>query len=346
MNFLSMNNNNSFNHDNTLEFAKSDVGYCTNTKLYKYHMQHPEFHTLTEIITEYKNESADNFLSACYTKILKIGMEYIIYGIVNEPNSDDEMVICIVAIYANRLDIIDFLLSKNFNLHQTISFNNRHYMFDILTKAISYSNLSTVKYLVENGANPCKNNFCAFDAACLSKSEDVFDFFIDMDMSYQTLCLIFIQCCRLGNGRCNNKNSKLKKIFNKGININDVTENIIESVGIFSVEIVIFFMDNGFDIYHSDKILYNACKATNHELVDFLLGNGLQTNADILGIIFDFMDIKMIEILIKHNINLSDVKPKIHYDIGNQLESIGMTKDVLIDFLMNRNKINFIGNSF
>lgn len=345
MAFSSMSLDYTFYNDDETGFCTKKLNpfgyYYTDTKLYKYHEKHPELHTLTEIISENKGYSLDSFLCNCYTKILDNGMDYIIYDVVSEPIDNDEVAICMTAIDKNKLDIIDFLVSKKFNPKQMVLQSQQIYLdFDILTYAVRKNNLPIVKYLVENGASPCENNMCAMRAAFSLKSDDIFDFFINLDIPYQTLCLIVSYCCNFDFRRNNNpkKYEKLKKLFNKGIDVNYVACTIDKCIGKFPVDMIKFLIDSGLDI-NSNRMLYRASAASNYELVDFLLQQGLQIDAESLNIIFEKLDMNMIEVLIKYNIPLSSLKPiKDHIDMANKLDALGMEKDVFLSLIMEKIK--------
>jgi hypothetical protein len=328
---------------------KKDPHYYTNTKIYKYHTLHPELSALEEIITDSlirSNFSKNSFLRNCYTRIIDCGLELIIYDIMSEPHDNDELAICKVAIDKNKLNLLDFLLTKKFDLNQIISDDNIHHFldYDILSYAVIINNLSIVKYLVENGADPLKNEGCALKKAYVSKTEDIFDYFINLDMSYQSLCGAFDCCCNHIGRRENHDSDKLKKLINKGININDISEVISSHIVNFPIDMVKFLVDRGFNI-DSARILARACAISNDEFVDFYLEQGLQINMDCLKIIFNTMNMDMINILIKHNINLSVLEQiKDHCDTTNKLEALGLDKDVLIGYLMNkinRNEYSF-----
>jgi hypothetical protein len=316
-----------------------DPYYYTNTKIYKYHKLQPELCALEKIITENAIifYTLDNFLYNCYTKIIDNGLEHIIYDIMLEPNNDDAIAICKMAIDKNKLYLIDFLIEKKIDLNRLTYMDQHIYVnMDILTHAVRKNDMSIVKYLVEYGANPFENGY-AFKESYISVSDDIFDFFIGLDMSYQSLCSAFVHCCHI-NGYSPNKikhnSNKLKKIINKGININDIYMKI--PIANFPMDMIIFLIDHGFNI-NSTNILVDACMLSNYELLDFLLQQGLQMNAECLKIIFTTMNMNMINTLIKHNVNLSILEPvQDHCDILNKLEALGLEKNVLFGYLMNR----------
>jgi ankyrin repeat protein len=310
----------------------------TNTKIYKYHEKHLELDLLTKNIDKMNNGSSVNvirYLLTRYSEIMENGLEYILYDIINQPYDIEEQAIFLAAIDKNKIEIMDFLLSKNFDPNQLVDGSQLGFGYsDFLTYATRTNNLFIVKYLVENGADPFKNRMNAFRVSLFHS--DIFNFFINLEISYQNLCAAFICVCI--NVR-HNKNKNIyfeihKKIFDKGINISDIHDVIIKYIGTFPVDLVIFLMDNGLDI-GSKNILASAVSVSNFELVDFLLQQGLQMDPGCLKIIFDNMRIEMVKVLIKHNINLSIVKPpKNHYDIATKLETLGMEKDIFIDFLI------------
>ncbi|XWV26088.1 putative orfan [Tupanvirus soda lake] len=136
-------------------------------------------------------------------------MDQIIFDVVNGNNSNDELIICLIAIKRERYDIIDHLLSKGFDLNQmvleydsdTLTWLNFDIMtyalcksnlnfdimtyalcksnlnFDIMTYALCKSNLKMIKYLVKKGAEQTKNN----------EQNDIFNYFLSMDLTFEVL---------------------------------------------------------------------------------------------------------------------------------------------------------------
>ncbi len=282
-NILGINNYNPYQN----VINKCDNDWYTETKIYKYHNMYPEMQILSNII--YKNKyclpyEEDNFLLSCYSKIINNDIEHIIYDIIGSPISNDEIVICMLAIDKIRFDLIDLLISKFFDINQLCYCDdtNAHISFDVLTYAIIKNNIPMIKYLIENGADPYKNKMCAFKLTILTHKKHIFDFFIEVDIPYDTLCCAFLFCYTSYNS--NDKFDNLKKIFNKGINIKDISSTLIKFIESCDIKIINFLMDNGLNI--NLIMLDNVCRVSNWRLLDFLLSYGLQIDHSTMNLIF------------------------------------------------------------
>ena len=305
----------------------------TNTKIYKYHQLHPEIIALAKIINDnIINLSA--LLYNCYNEILENKLDEIIYDIVGNPVSMDEVAICKVAVANNRLDIIDFMIAKK-STH--IHFNSAlgSHTFEILQHVVQSNNMIVVKYLVDNGISPFEHQMNAFKSS-FYYSIEIFNYYINLDIPYTTLCSAFLWCCfdNYNNSCSEKKLDMIKQILNIGININDISTDIIKNSGRLKVNVLQFLMDHGFDISNT-KILLDACRHSNHELIEFLLKQGIEPDNRVLNAIFKSFNIDIVKLLIKYNIDLSNLKPIVeHVNIANQLESLGMDNKVLISFLL------------
>ncbi|XWV24842.1 putative ankyrin repeat protein [Tupanvirus deep ocean] len=309
------------------------------TDIYRYYLEHSDNDKLRSIIKSAKKISLtylDMFLRECYSKLLFENMDDIIFDIISGSNSNDELIICLIAIEKNRKDIIEHLVSKGFNLNQMVlverklSFLN----YDVLTYAVRKNNLSIVKYLVDLGASPLSNDLMALKSSCGNKTFGIFEYFLDLEMPYNILKFIFVNCCT--TTFIENKIQFIKKIMSKGFNLYNISTILDECVANLNVDDVRYLINNGYTI-SSIKPLTMACIKSNTELIDFLLGYGLQPDKATLDIVFDIFDIPTIEIFVKHKIDLSDLIFTTECNqLINDLLLCGMNKDTLISLLLGK----------
>jgi hypothetical protein len=214
--------------------------------------------------------------------------------------------------------------------------NNENANIDILSCAVHKNKLEIIKYLVLNGANPFENNMVAIKRSFSENKDDIFDFLIS-NISYDNLCNVFEYVCQYPSQH-DNKLIKIKQLLNLGLNINDTKdlhENITNIVYFSTFETVMYLIDNGLNV-STDKLLTSACDTRNHELLDYLLSQGVQIHAEDLKIIFKSMNTEMINILIKHNIDLSNMKPINNHDVIYNLNNLGMDGNVLSAFWIDK----------
>ncbi|XWV26089.1 hypothetical protein QJ857_gp0991 [Tupanvirus soda lake] len=329
-----------YDDDGIMEHNKMDNNEShRETEIYKYYLEHDDNDNLKSIIKTAKKIShsyQDIFLRTCYSKLIINGMDNIIFDIISGNNSNDELIICLIAIEMDRRNIIEHLISKGFNLNQMVLQDNKlsFLNFDVLTYAVRKNNLQMVKYLVELGANPTSNNLMALQYSCVYKTREIFEYFIDLEIPYDVLKFIFVHCCTTHN--IENKIFFIKKIINKGLNLSNINDILDNCIGNLSADDVQYLIDNGYTI-SSTKPLHMACKKSNTELIDFLLSYGLQPDKTILDTVFGIFNVPTIEIFIKHRIDLSGFTVALdNNQFISDLQLCGMNKDTLITLILKK----------
>ena len=133
----------------------------------------------------------------------------------------------------------------------------------------------------------------------------------------------------------------VSKLFTKDVYINIVVEYhyVNQFYNKCSPKLYQFLIDNGLEVESNDPLFY-ACSDHNYRLINYLLNNGMEMDADILEMIFININREMINILIKHDIDLSNVPPATYnqndaIDI-TRMEENGLDKNVLIGYLMEK----------
>jgi hypothetical protein len=324
---------------NMAQESKFDINdiYPSKTGLYQYHMENLANLKLKNIIDQVKDRNrmcltSIQFLTDCYKKIINNNMYEVIYDMLKSDYHYDKNIICLAAIYKRRTDIMDILKDNNFDFNQMVHPNHllvEAYNYNFLSFAIRYSTLTIIKKLIECGADLMANNQLALKEICVQSKDEIFDYLLDLEIEYKYLCDIFIICCS------ENNTSRLQKILLKGININHVSKILDCEIGGYNVKTVVFLLDNNYVInMNNDKILYDASIKSNYGMIDFLLKTGLKPDYKTIEYVYMKMDVKIIEIFIKYQIDLAQLKPINNNDhLINKILECGMDKYVLITYL-------------
>lgn len=343
-------------------FNQHDFSY-KNTGIYIYHNKNPHDYDLKNIIEKVINDNpisltSMNFLDKCYEKIIENNLRNVLCDMIDSNYRDDKIVICITAIDKNCLDIIDLLADKNFDFNQLVLSNNflnvvtlllpdSNSNYDILTFAVRRQKLTMIKKLISYGANPLANNQMALLETC-KMNYDIIDCFLELDIPHNFLCQMFLKCCS------ENFIYGINKLLSLGVTINEVTTEINNSIGKYSVDVVKILVDNNY-LINTNMPLHMACINSNDKLVDFFLDFGLKPNVNTIEHVFDKMDMKIINLFTKYCICLSALKPCIDYEkLTNDLLNNDIKPLVLITYLFkkletysNTNKnTNIFGNIF
>ncbi|XWV24841.1 mg215 protein [Tupanvirus deep ocean] len=310
------------------------------TDIYKYYLNHTDIDTLEKIIIESKKSVyLDDFLKLCYTALLDKKMDQIIFEVITGNNSNDELMICLLAIKRERYDIIEYLLSKGFNLNQMVSaYNIKFFDFDILSYTVRKNNLKMIKFLVDRGANPIENNLMALITACGFETDDAFRYFLSLELPDSVLYKIFLHCCNVSccNVSVRDNVQKLNIILRKGIDIKNIQSELNDIIGICDLDVVQFIINNG-HVINTNLPLVQACEKSNAPVIDYLLNYGLQPDENIIEKVLSIFHLPTIEIFINHKINMrNSIKPNKHINLVNKLEVCGLDKDGLIFYLFNK----------
>ena len=200
------------------------------------------------------------------------------------------------------------------------------------TYSIFKKNIALLKLLIDLGVHPGQNDGLAFKQSLFEYSEEVFDYLVNFDIPYEILCNIFM--LSITDYRVINRYERSNKLLKKGINMHDIQIKFTEhSFGSLTVESVKFLMDNGF-VLESNHLL-QASNQRSEKLIEFLINHGIQPNQETLESIFKKMNVPAINTFIKNGIDFSSLKPSgKHSEIINNLQSLGMNTDVLLEYCL------------
>jgi hypothetical protein len=150
-----------FYSNSKIKTSREVMNNISNTTIFKYHTEHPENLTLSEIITLSIARAFDSnirFMNCCYSLLLDANMTDIFYEIVGR-NQNEDIIILMLAIDQNATNILDILMSNGFNPNQIMfGIEPNEIIYDVLTYAIRSSNLQIVKFFVGYGADPFRRN--------------------------------------------------------------------------------------------------------------------------------------------------------------------------------------------
>ncbi len=334
----------------------SETSY-RNTGLYIYHLKKPN-DLLTEIIDKVIQSRGHDvyvFLEICYRLVINQNLFDVICDMIDSDNHRDKIYIYMTAVKNNRADIIDLLAERKFNFNQLLCPQSELNEFmcpeselnelmwfdnacsyipcvkencDILAFAVSQNNHSMVIKLMYYGADINANDQPALMEACEYDNNIIFDYFLDLGISYKYLCRMFTQCC------LKNNIVGMQKL-SKNINVHDVLSVLNDSIGSYTVDVVKFLLDNDY-ISVTDGSLYLACTNLNYELADFLLNYGIKPSADTIKNILLNVDIKIIGLLTKYRVDMSMLKPYEKYtNTVNNLLECNIEPYALITYFLN-----------
>ena len=333
------------NEDANDSFKKSSI--------YAYSKSNPDNTELAAIITKaYYLESKFrgdasvlDKLYDCYTNLIDKKMDDIIYQMIGANNSDDVAAICKVAIDNSRLDIIQAVSSVNYNFNRSIneSFNNSY--ATVTDYALLRHNLPIVKHILENGGN--LNVYDEHDghdrlylpAFAILHNDEIVNYIIDTYEIYHNI-LIFTSIMH-------DKLDYVKRILEYGTDIDmgqiqsffeaTVGDAVIPECMLSakcSPELLQLLVSYGLNV--NDKIFTSAFCNRNDELVDYLITDyHFMPSDSLITDIFMEWDLNMLRIMIKHKIDLSNIKPisQAHLFIDPFIEC-GMDLKTLSTYLM------------
>lgn len=251
----------------------------------------------------------------------------IIYEIIDGSNSLDEFVICIVAIDNENYDVLNFAISKGFDINNVDPIFN----MDLLQYAVGAKNLSVCKYLMNEGANPLINNHQALVRACVIEPDDILEYFLELDnIKNEHLEMALSAGLRT---QIINKN-KIKMILDRGLDLNILDQKFFDMIAGINIDHFKFLFENGFE-FNSNILLGSACKNDNIELVKICLENGLRPNNAILEKVLNDFNLQIIKLFLQYDIDFSSIKVMNEFDdLILQLEEKGLDRANLLNIIM------------
>lgn len=324
----------SYYFDDYQSFNKNEFN---KTKIYDYHIKHPDNIKLTEFINKHITSINVNnlkFICNCYNYLIDQKLYDVTYEIIDGSNSIDEIAIFLVSIDLDEYNLLDLLISKKFNVNQKINCNKDFLpsTIDLLTYAVTSKKLEMCKYLVANGANPFLNNSISFCKSCNLDNDEIFNYFMEFDIPEEYLkealhnCLLKLDF------------NKITQILNKNFDLNNLDQKFFDSIHSLDIQTLQFLLKNGLQL-KSNILLGSACYNNNIKLIKFCLELGLRPNEAIIKNVIDNFNLSIIKLFTEYNIDLSfitNIIPNINEydDIIEKFEYYGLSKNSLLNYLI------------
>ena len=299
-----------------------------NTKCYQYLMDDRNTSHISDKIWNIVNEmyafhcdslGNENVFHSIYKKLFDDNLFEIIYEIIDGTDAIDNFVICKIAIDTNNYDILDFAIAKGFNIRK----ENSVFKSDILTHSVCTQNFELCRYLVSKGASPFDNNCMALTKSCHINKCDIFEYFLELgEINNEQLKILLHES--ISAAGLSNTYTKIKKILEKGLDLNSLDQKFFDSVAYSGVDIFRYLFENGLE-FNSNILLGAACVSSNCDLAKICLENGSRPNDAILEKILNNLNLPMIKLFLQYGIDFSLV-PVINEfdDLISELEKNGM----------------------
>ena len=324
-----------------------------NTKLYQYYLSHPNNIFLKNIIITKSFLRYQLRAYFTYYKIIKNNQIDIIADIINDCKPitnlcDDIIIICMIAIEYNRQDIMDILLSSNFNINSYLIINEDvfHYTarpifcekINVMEYTMIFGNLDMFKYLIENGGDiKTINNIT-------SCKLDIFNFYLEnIETCYLEKIMhdiLVTDHAELTILRSDNILPKLIMILNHNPDIEKFNKYTDINFEYVSVEIISFLEE--YDVqFNYDDLLQKACFLTNLDLVEYILKKGIKPSKNTIQYCFSNSSIKIIDIFVSYDVDFSQLeieKTNEKHKFISCLDKYGVDKDMVITYLYRKCK--------
>lgn len=288
------------------------------TQLYKYSEQCPENSELKKImqfnLSEYYGDY-NHYLLISYGDLMKKGIINEIIDIIPKCESEELSIIAISCIEHHCYCILDELIKINMNFNSIIpmiiGLRPNHSLFSHIIERQDYE---IIKYLADNEINMC-NNINALILALSSENDDIFKHvqqfnFDTSDIINRSFYIYYAKICNSNSINIKSIHDRLQFFFDKGIDINEFYRNYGEIFLRCNSDIFEILISNGLII--NDNMINEILNVSDHntvnlDIANYLMELGYEPSSQIITSILENFDLDMLQLLIKHNINLSDV---------------------------------------
>lgn len=270
-------------------------------------------------------------------------MDSVIYDILNLPLGDDESFICMVAVDNNMTEILELLISKEFDFNYVFIRNNYESLYcgSILDYCIRKNKVSMFKFFVDYFVDHSVDNrvvdikkmsYDSIQKIYQTDNEELFDYYLNIISLTNDAHHILAKCCEY-----NSQYEKVKKVLKLGLNVTDNSEYLGFFIRDCSLEIIKLLIEHGLIV--NDDLLTISFLHNKLYLVEFLLNYGIAPTRETLMGIFKTMNIPIIKLLLNNNIDLSilpNYYKETHVEFINQLESHGLDRDKLLHYFLQK----------
>ncbi|ANB50337.1 hypothetical protein [Powai lake megavirus] len=321
-------------------FIKPTYDAYKNTQIYKYYVQHKDNIDLSNIIKKNKlrgTTDASYYLYNTYHDLLQENkFNDVIMQIIHIGDKFENDRICLVAIDISNYHILDELVSLGIDFNTPVLSNSFNFRSDSpLLKAIEFSNLNMIKYLINNGADPRNNNNEAIVEGLTSPNLDVFEYFTQFNITNQNTVEIFKNT--VGNYTNNNNNNNAKSIINhlvnQGLDINEIYNNDIAFFSRLNIDNFKFLLE--YNLCIDSRLLNESIACGNLNITEYMLEHKYIPSIEDRMFIFKIFDINYIRLFMKYDIDLSVVS-------GYQSKNINILDDLTNNGLDYATIINYM----
>lgn len=266
----------------------------------------------------------------------------IIYDIINniadnDQYNKDQQHIFILTICLKNIELLNFILSKNFNINQNIDIVDD---INILSISILEDDIDNklFYYLIDHGADIHNQKMIVFKYACERKNMDVIKYLLNFDIPNKLLIKSITEMVDLydSNSDDNIIIDILNILFTK-IDQDKYGGYISILLARCNFEKIEKLIDCGIQVNISIESLKAACYCSNINFVEYHLKNGIEINKEILQYILDKAKLDLLILLSNYSADLSINKEINDYDtIINNIELCGLDKNILINILFKK----------
>ena len=328
-----------------------EITQFTDSKIYQYcqnNMHNKVFADSSQSIDHIENYKTHCVIDAIQTEkmcfyydaLIKNHMDNLIYEMISICGQHEQMAICLVAINNEKLDIIENLMSAKFDFNVCLdayfygdSFGSK---FCFIGYAIYYKKIKIVQCLLDNGIglnilDKAKKYFLYY---VRTFDDEIFDLIINRYPQYhQSLLIISIY---------NNKADWTKRLFDTSPNINidqiqyyfgqpfndndndnDKADSAIQTGLVRNINVDVLKLLVGYGLEINQQLFETIFYQLNVDVTDYLMTEYSEYHFvptdELIMHVFLNMKIDMIKLLIKYNVDLSQIQHA--HPLGELIES-------------------------
>ncbi|AVL93561.1 putative ankyrin repeat protein [Megavirus vitis] len=316
------------------------------TQLYKYSEQCPENSELKKImqynLSEYYGD-CNHYILISYGDLIKKGIISEIIDIIPKCESEELSIIAISCIEHHCYRILDELIKINMDFNSiipmVIGFKPIHTLFSHI---IERQDFEIIKYLEANEIN-MYNNIDALILALSSDNDDIFEYaqqfnFDTTDIIDRSFCIYFAKICNMKNINIKSITNRLQYFFDKGIDINEFYKNNGRILLKCNIDIFKIFINNGLilnDNMINEIFSVSYTDIINLDIANYLMELGYEPNNQAIIHVLENFNIDALQLLIKYNINLSDVTVSSSNELINGMVDNGLDHTTICHYLAN-----------
>ena len=345
-----------------VEFVtKDDFILFGSSKIYQYHQSNIDNKILSDIVIHIDstkdqrprfNDNTEQTENLClfYDAIIRQNMDDIVYEMMNVCDNREKIAICFAAIINDRSDIIEDLLADKFDF--SAHFYNLYFIcreihcrFNFINYAIRYDRIKIVKYLLDSNIDfdilTDKYNQVAWCMYNLKEDSQIWDLVTYYYPKYHSQLLIIAinkgYHCWI-NQLINSDHMDQIQYFFKPASSDCIGTKMKEMVcNKINIPTIKLLVDHGLVI---DQELYETIfNYGNTELIDYLMTEYHFIPSDqLIASVFYKINIQIIKLLIKHNIDLSSIQYVSKYDdFMEGLSNCNMDPKIFAKFMIRHN---------